>query len=358
MKVLHVITGLAAGGAETQLRLLLQHSRHESDVVCLYNPGSVATQLRADGISVHDLGMRSNTELSAVPRLTRLVRAGRYDVVHTHLYRAGLFGRVAARLAGVRAVVATEHSLVADQLEGREATRGVRGLYLAAEKLGRTTIAVSRPVEENLLRWGVPPARLRRVPNGLDLPALQFDPAARAAVRARLGVPADAEVVGAVGRLHPGKRFDELLDGIAPHLGRGRHLLVVGEGPERARLEAGAQAAGVAQHVHLVGEQPVAPHLSAMDVLVSPSRYETYGLSVLEGLAAGLPVLYRTCPAVDELAETPSGAHQVDGDLTPAVLAVLAGPARDRRAPAALAAVGIGAVAAAVDDLHVQVVRR
>jgi len=139
VRVLHVITGLAAGGAETQLRLLLQHTRHEVEVVALYNAGMVAEQLRADGIPVTDLGMRSNKQLGAVVRLAGLVRRGRFDVVHVHLYRAALYGRLAARLAGVRCVVATEHLLLDDQLEGLPATRGVRGLYLAAERLGQVT---------------------------------------------------------------------------------------------------------------------------------------------------------------------------------------------------------------------------
>ena len=100
MKVLHVITGLAAGGAETQLRLLLRHSRTDADVVALYNAGVVAEQLRRDGVLVTDLAMRSNRQVGAVLELAGLMRQGRYDVVHTHLYRACLYGRVAAKMAG------------------------------------------------------------------------------------------------------------------------------------------------------------------------------------------------------------------------------------------------------------------
>ena len=273
MRVLHVITGLSAGGAETQLRLLLAHSRHDADVLALYNPGTVAAQLRADGVAVSDLGMRSNRELGAVLRLARVIRRGGYDAVHTHLYRACLYGRIAARLAGVRLVVATEHSLLDDQLEGRPATRPVRLLYLLSERLGRMTIAVSAQVRANLLAWGIAAERVTTISNGLDASAVAFDPGARAEVRAGLGIPGGATVVGAVGRLHPGKRFDVLLSALAPTLGPGRHLLVVGEGAERARLEQLAADAGVAAHVHLVGEQQVGRFLSAMNVIVSPLRY-------------------------------------------------------------------------------------
>jgi glycosyltransferase involved in cell wall biosynthesis len=355
MRVLHVITGLGAGGAETQLRLFIRNSRHRAEVVALYNAGSVADRLREDGVSVTDLGMRSNKQIGAVFRLARIIRRGGFDVVHTHLYRACLYGRIAARLAGVRLVVATEHSLLDDQLEGRSATPGVRWLYRLSERLGRTTIAVSDPVRANLLRWGVAPERVVTVPNGLDLAELAFDQAARTRVRAELGIPPSAAVVGAVGRLHPGKRFDVLLAALAPTLGPDRHLLVVGEGSERGRLTDTAAALGVTGHVHLVGEQQVAPYLSAMDVLVSPSRYETFGLAVVEGLAAGLTVLHRRCPALAALGGTaPSTAVQLseNEDLPSAVDAALRVRAADRRCPPELRSFDIATVAARIDDLY------
>ncbi|MEV6783894.1 glycosyltransferase, partial [Streptomyces sp. NPDC051098] len=124
MKALHIITGLGAGGAEQQLRVLLRHLPVHCDVVTLTNPGAVADGLRADGVDVLHLGMRGNRDLQALPRLTRLIRRGAYDLVHTHLYRACVYGRIAARLAGVRATVA--RSTPAFQLlaqfggEGRE----------------------------------------------------------------------------------------------------------------------------------------------------------------------------------------------------------------------------------------------
>ena len=79
----------------------------------------VAGLIRADGHPVYELEMGGNTDLSALPRLVQIIHKGRYDVVHTHLYRACVYGRVAARLAGVPVVVATEHSLGEERIEGR-----------------------------------------------------------------------------------------------------------------------------------------------------------------------------------------------------------------------------------------------
>ncbi|WP_370072528.1 glycosyltransferase [Streptacidiphilus sp. MAP5-3] len=331
LRVLHVITGLRAGGAEQQLRLLLRHlptagpGAVHCEVVQLCasgpDPGTVAVGLRADGITVHELGMRGNRDLAALPRLVRLIRDGRYDVVHCHLYRACLYGRLAARLAGVRAVVATEHSLQPGVLEGRRTGFGVRRLYLAAERLGTTTIAVSEAVAEQLRAWGVRPGRIRIVPNGIEpdayhLPAAcpavprAAPPAAsraaspdtsRAACRAALGLPEEAYVVGGVGRLVPGKRFDVLLDAM-PLLPDAVRLLLVGAGPARAELLDLARARGVADRVVLTGERDDVPALlGAMDVLAAPSEGETFGLALVEALAAGLPVLWSSGPALTEL---------------------------------------------------------
>ncbi|WP_372344223.1 glycosyltransferase [Streptomyces sp. KL116D] len=315
MRVLHVITGLGAGGAEQQLRLLVRHLPGTHDVVTLTHPGQVADGLRLDGVRVAHLGMAGNRDGRALPRLVRIVRDGRYDVVHTHLYRACLYGRIAARAAGVRAVVATEHSLGDGQIEGRPLTSGVRALYLLGEKLGRATIAVSPAVAERLRRWGVAPHRVHVVPNGVDVSRFAFDAGARAAVRRELGLPPDAFVVGGVGRLVPGKRFDVLIDALRD-LPDDVRLLLVGTGPQEAALRAAAARAGVSGRVVFAGERPhtaadpsdgvvdLPALMSAMDVLGSPSVDEAFGLAVVEAQAGGLPVLHVSCPALDDL---PSG---------------------------------------------------
>ncbi|MEU3334975.1 glycosyltransferase [Streptomyces sp. NPDC002144] len=310
MRVLHVITGLGVGGAEQQLRLLVRHLPVDCDVVTLTNPGAVAEGLAADGVRVTHLGMAGNRDLAALPRLVRLIRSGGYDLVHTHLYRACVYGRLAARLAGVRAIVATEHSLGDSQMEGRRLSRGVRSLYLASERLGRSTVAVSPTVAERLRRWGVPAPRIEVVPNGVDLPRFRFDPDRRRRTRRRLGLPEDAYVVGGIGRLAPGKRFDVLVHALA-RLPRDHWLLLVGGGSEENVLRRTAQEAGVADRVLFTGERPYVPDgtpgpdlpslAAAMDVLASPSPEEAFGLAIVEALASGLPVLYASCPAIEDL---------------------------------------------------------
>jgi glycosyltransferase involved in cell wall biosynthesis len=353
MRVLHVITGLAAGGAEQQLRLLLRRQRATAEVAVLTNPGSMARAIEAEGTPVHHVGMRGNTDAAALPRLVRLIRAGRYDLVHTHLYRACVYGRIAARVAGVRHIVATEHSLGERCIEGRRRTAGVRGLYLATERLGTTTVAVSTTVAHRLVAWGVPASRIEVVPNGIDVERCRFRPEQRLRLRARLGLPADRFVVGTVGRLVPGKRIDLALraaQGLA-----GVSLLIVGDGPQRLALSALADELNV--DTRFTGEAANVPDLlSAMDIVVAPSGEETFGLTVIEALACGLPVYYTSCPALDELpVGSAPGAHRVPADPEAVrdalAAAAQAGPHR-LRPPAALHRYDIARVAARLDTVY------
>ena len=358
MRVLHVITGLAAGGAEQQLHQLVRQQGATAEVATLTNPGIVARDMRMDGFVVHEIGMRGNRDLSALPRLVHLIRVGRYDLVHTHLYRACVYGRVAARLAGVRNVVATEHSLGDRHIEGRRITPAVRRLYLATERLGQVTIAVSAAVARRLARWGVPPDRIVTVPNGIEAGRYRFDPARRRSLRAGLGLAPERFVVGTVGRLVASKRTDAVLramrdlDGVT--------ALVVGDGPTGRELVALGNRLEV--DARFTGESADVPGvLSTMDLLVSPSAEETFGLGVLEALVAGLPVLFVECPALDEL---PAGsvptARRVSADPD-AIRRAVADVVHDRpgrfEPPEALSRYDMASVAARIQQVYERVIR-
>ena len=355
MKVLHVITGLDAGGAEIQLAMLLRHTRHESDVVTLYNPGPVAEQIRANGTTVRNLGMRRNTELGALLRLRGIIADGRYDVVHAHLYRSQIYARPAARLARTPVVVTTEHSIGETHIERRKMTAGVRGLYLASELFSDATIAVSDVVRERLVRWGVPAKKITVVPNGLDTSALAFDPAARQRVREQFGISPETYVIGALGRLDPNKRIDLTVEAALPVLGERCKILVIGRGEDQARIEAAVARLGATEHVIFGGYQSdTAAMMAAFDLYVAASVQETFGLSVLEAMATGLPVVYTVCPALDGIKT--SQARQVAGTVEALRAeirkAVEAGPVAREPDSAVFERYGMESVARRIDDLY------
>lgn len=327
LRVAHIVTGLRAGGAERLLVDHAAHTRHQVEVIALAHEGVMADRLRALGVPVHCVWMTHNRDLRAVQRLTRILRQTRPDVVHVHLYRALLFGRLSARLAGIKAIVATEHSAAPEATERRPATRRVKAMYRIAERWGRLTIAVSAETRDVLIRhWGLDAARVTVIPNGVDVQAMTPTPSARAACRARLGIPEQHRVLVTTGRLSQGKHVDRLIDAVARlTVGEGRRdvdLLVVGDGDLRTQLIQHAAELGVCDQVRFIGEvADVLPYLACADVYVSASEYETYGISIVEAYVSGLPVVYHNSPAAADLARVADGGRLQRSSPEPAALA-------------------------------------
>ena len=292
VRVLHVISARAGDGVEHQLRLLIRHLPQQCEVVTLSPPGPVLAGMRADGTTVHEMVSTRDLDPASIRALRRLTRRGGFDVVHTHLFRASVHGRLAAWLAGVAHVVATEY-----HLDDRRTALGAWAAYRAGAK-SWFTVAVSTVIADRLRRWGVPAERLTVIPKALDTEEFRFDPGLRAAARARLGIAPDAAVIGGLGRLEPRKRFDVLIRAVGEV--PGAVLLLVGDGSARRALERLAAIEGVADRVFFAGSVEHAREmLCAMDVFASPGR-ETFGLAVLEAVAAGLPALYAACEPLDD----------------------------------------------------------
>jgi glycosyltransferase involved in cell wall biosynthesis len=138
-------------------------------------------------------------------------------------------------------------------------------------------------------RVGIPRSKTLVLPNGVDLPAAASLPE-QAQARATLGLPLEGLLVASVARLNPVKRLDVLLQALA--LVEEAKLVLVGDGPERGRLEALAESLGISGRVHLAGyREDVWPWLAACDVFALSSEWEGMPNAVLEAMAAGLPVV-------------------------------------------------------------------
>jgi glycosyltransferase involved in cell wall biosynthesis len=266
-----------------------------------------------------------------------------------------VYGRSAAWLAGTPVVLSTEHSIGETHLERRKMTPGVRALYLGTEMLSDTTIAVSGTVRERLEKWGVRPKRVTVIPNGVDLQRVAFDSTARQRIRAEFGVGPDVYLIGVLGRLDANKQFDLVIEAASALLSDRVRLLIVGKGAEQEHLEQVAREHGVAGQVIFAGERhDVSAMLSAMDLFVASSKQETFGLSVLEALANGAPVLYTTCPALDGLAA--GRARQIPpavAGMRAAMADEVAAGQRSRIAePAVEKEYSVEAVTARIDDLY------
>lgn len=355
MRVLHVITGLGTGGAETQLADLIERTRHDAEVVGIYDFGETGRLLRARGVSTYDLDAPRNFDLRTVLRLARMIRRGRYDAVHLHLYRATVYGRIAARLAGRPAVVTTEHSLGALEIEGRPINARIRALYMATERFSDRTIAVSGWVRGLLVDWGVPEEKIAVIPNGIDVERFRFDPEARASRREELGIPQEASVLGTIGRLVPRKRQALLIEAAADLVRGGAWLLIVGNGPDLPSLRSLAARLEISERVVFAGRRSDVPELlSAMDAFALPALEEMFGIAPVEAIAAGLPAVVTHCPALEGLGRprvwwTNAGPEE----LAPAVAGALASAGERRELPPQLRErYDIRTTAARIDSLY------
>ncbi|HEY8703624.1 MAG TPA: glycosyltransferase family 4 protein [Gaiellaceae bacterium] len=221
--------------------------------------------------------------------LARVVRASRADIVHTHLVHADLYGGVAAKLRGAR-LVSTKHN--DDPFRLGPFRHVERGLSRLADRVITITDALR---EFTVERVGVDAGKVETIHYGLDdLPAAW-------GVNPPDDVPADARVLLSVARLTQQKGLDVAIRAL-PLLQEDTVLVVLGEGPERGALDALARELGVADRVFLPGRVPdVAAWLRRATLLVHPARWEGFGLGVLEGMLAGLPVVASRVSSLPEL---------------------------------------------------------
>ncbi len=334
MRLLHVITSIEKGGAESHLADLARlQARSGHDVSVAYLKGSPywADALRAAGVSVVPLGL-TGPYGSPGPalRLRRHLRRHRPDLVHAHLEPAELYTRIALLgLPGARLpLVTSKHN---DTKFWDSAGRSLG--WLARWVMARTdrVIAISGAVKRHYVETELrlDPARVDVVSYGLA-PADDPDVLARAALlRARLtGGRSGVQLVGTVARLVRQKALHVQIEAIA-RLPETVHLVIVGDGPLRADLAALAEALGVADRVHIEGFQTdVNAYMHAVDVFALSSIYEGFGLVLLEAMAAARPIVATRVSAIPEVVadgETgvlvPSGNPAAFADALARVLA-------------------------------------
>lgn len=258
-------------------------------------------QLEAAGIEVLSLERSSSRSVAPWRHLYRLMARERIDILHAHMPRASVPGAILARLARVPVVISHEHG---SALEGKLGRRLLDRNVVA--RLSNLMLAVSDWDRRNLIELeGIPADRVGVLPNGIISP-----PQEGPDLRPELGIPAQARLVGAVGRLYPEKAYDDLIRAIALLKDRFPLLLgvVVGDGPLEKQLRGLIDELGLDDHVRLLGRREDVPDvIRALDVAVLPSRREGSPLAVIEYMAAARPIVATNVGGVPELVH--DGVH-------------------------------------------------
>jgi glycosyltransferase involved in cell wall biosynthesis len=327
VRVLHVITSLDRGGAENHLLALIANAdrrQFEMEVAVLCGEGELVDAFRAAGIPVHLIGSRWRVDPAALARLTALVRGGDYDIVHSHLFRADIYGSLAARGVSRRPrIVSTRHN------DDRFFLNPFVGLvHYAVSAQQDMIIAISDHVARFTIARGVrDPARVRRVYHGLDPPASSTLDREGVRIRAALGVATSDFLVGNVGRLAPQKGQRHLIGAMPLLLERvgNAHLAIVGGGDLEPYLRDLAREVGVSERVHVLGPRRDVPaFMHAIDVFAMPSIWEGFGIVLLEAMAAARPIVASRVATIPEVVEDGDTGVLVPPGDAPALAEALA----------------------------------
>ena len=250
----------------------------------------------------------------ALAEIGRIARRFRPDLVHTHTAKAGFLGRSSATLA-VRprpVLVHTFHGHVLEGYFGKAKTAVYRGLERRLAKRTDRLIGVSRQTVDDLVRLGIAPRqKFSVIPLGLDLgPFTSLEPESGFALREQLGVPEERMLLAFVGRIVPIKRVDLLLRAFARarQTGADAHLVLVGDGEERARFEALAAELGVSPAVSFLGyRRDLTEIAAAADVAILSSDNEGTPVWLIEAGAAGLAAIATDVGGTSEVVTPETG---------------------------------------------------
>lgn len=320
-RVLHVIMRMDRGGIEVSLMQLLRaidRRRYRMDFLALaQGPGSQDEEVRALGSRVIAIGADPRRPLRFARRFDRIMREyGPYDVIHNHTH---FFGGYVLRLAA-------RHRIPLRIAHSRNDTRSVeqgRGFVRQSyvwlmrrwiRRYANLWIAISRTAAEDLFGDAFDrDGHFHMIYSGRDFSSYSR-PEDRAGVRQSLGLPADAFVLGHVGRFYWRKNHRFVLEVAAELFKREPRawLLLVGDGPDQAEIEALARQSGLADRVIFTGPRADVRRLlkGAVDAFIFPSHHEGLGMAAVEAQAAGLPcVIASTMP--EEIDVVPALIHRL-----------------------------------------------
>ncbi len=311
IRVMYLIWSLDLGGAEqvvVDLARRLSKKSFKPMVCCLNDKGRLSPLVEREGIRVFALHKKPKFDPWILPKLIGIIRDEKIDLIHTHLFTANLWGRIAAKLTGIP-VISSEHGM------DRWRTKFHLALDRFLASTSKRIIFVSKAVQQFYMKKNPSlNGKSKVIYNGIDVTNFQksFE---KKTVREGLGLSEKEKVVGIVGRLVPEKAHGDFIAAIQLLAKEEKNVLglIIGEGELLEPLRKQVEEKGLQKHILFSGFRDDVPVLyKAMDVLVLSSTSEGFPLTVLEAMAAGVPVVATEVGGVKELIK-----NDEDGLLVP-----------------------------------------
>lgn len=283
MRVLHVVLRLNPGGAERLVLDLVRQTRDtiESEVCCLDELGEWGEELKAEGTPIHVLDRQPGFQLGLAKKLARLAKG--FDVLHCHQYTPWVYGTLSRLFHRGPHVILTEHGRLDDAPPSTKRKIATRVLGMFRSRV----ISVCEDLCGYMTEAGF--RNISVIPNGI-----RIDPPVPDQSRPQF-------TVGTIARLDPVKRIDDLIRGVAACSSPMR-LMIVGDGPERAKLEAVAEETGVPA-LFLGYQADARNQLPGFDVFVNCSEQEGISLTLLEAMAASRAIVATAVGGTREVVE-------------------------------------------------------
>ncbi len=321
----HVLLSLQPGGLENGVVNIvngLDPARFRSSVCCLREAGQFAERIQAPGAQIHEVGLRGGLSARAVFKMAQHFARTQTDIVHTRNAEAFFYGMAAAKLAGVKGLIHSEHGRVFDDRPIRFTLQRVLSNHASA------IFAVSNKLKQDLIHHiRIPGEKIEVLYNGVDLS--RFDMRDQAAARALLGISAGQFVIGSVGRLVPVKNYALLMRAVARL--DGVHLVLVGDGPERASLERLKRDLKLEGRVTLPGHRSdIAELIGGFDVFALTSLNEGMSNTLLEAMAGGVAVVASDVGGNREIVRNGIDGMLFDSDDESALVGIFETLVRDR----------------------------
>ena len=316
-RVVRVITRLNIGGPARQALTLTRELRREFPTTLITGTAPPEEgELTDPEVALVRIPLvrpiRPLDDAAAYRAIRRIVADSRPTIVHTHLAKAGFLGRMAARRSG--GLPRTVHTFHGHVLEGYFPPKVSRAIVEFERRLADRTdllVAVSEQTRDDLLRLGIGrPDQYRVIPLGLRLESHLRVEGPSGLLREAIGIRDDVPLVGVVGRLVPIKDVATVLQALVRI--PGCHLAILGDGPERAALEAAASKGDISARTHFLGWWSDVPAAMAdMDVVLLSSRNEGTPVALIEAAACARPVVAADVGGVSAVVEDGVTGHLV-----------------------------------------------